>query len=64
MILEEDQDHHALLMFSLVWYKVGGSCESDGITGISYVLEYMIFRGTEKYPAGVFEKTISDLGAE
>ncbi len=58
------EDHRAPVVFSSVWYKVGGSYEHDGITGISHVLEHMMFRGSRKYPAGMLEKLISDNGGD
>ncbi|WP_264770587.1 M16 family metallopeptidase [Coxiella burnetii] len=58
------EDHRAPVVFTSVWYKVGGSYEHNGVTGISHVLEHMMFRGTQKYPAGAFEKEISDVGGE
>jgi zinc protease len=58
------EDHRAPVVYSSVWYKVGGSYEHNGITGISHVLEHMMFRGTTKYPSGSFEKIISEMGGE
>ena len=56
------EDHRAPVMVSQVWYKVGSSYEVDGITGISHVLEHMMFKGTDQYPAGEFSRIISDNG--
>lgn len=58
------QDHRTPVALFSVWYKVGGSYEHDGLTGISHVLEHMMFRGTKKYPAGTLEKMISNIGGE
>ena len=44
------EDHRAPVMVSQVWYKVGSSYEHDGITGVSHVLEHMMFKGTEAVP--------------
>ncbi|MCG8426126.1 MAG: insulinase family protein, partial [Chromatiales bacterium] len=46
------EDHRAPIVVSQVWYKVGASYEPDGITGISHVLEHMMFKGTAKHPPG------------
>ena len=46
------KDHRAPVVVTQVWYKVGGSYEYDGITGISHALEHMMFKGTEKFPLG------------
>ncbi len=56
------EDHRAPIMVSQVWYKVGSSYEHDGITGLSHVLEHMMFKGTEKYPSGEFSRIISENG--
>ena len=58
------EDHRAPIVVSQVWYKVGSSYEHDGITGISHALEHMMFRGTDKHPAGEFSRIISANGGE
>jgi len=47
---------------SQIWYKVGSSYEHDGITGISHVLEHMMFKGTKKHGAGEFSRIIAENG--
>ncbi len=56
------EDHRAPVVVSQVWYKVGSSYEYDGITGISHVLEHMMFKGTKAHPAGEFSRIIADNG--
>jgi zinc protease len=56
------EDHRAPVIVSQVWYKVGSSYEHDGISGISHVLEHMMFKGTRKHPAGEFSRIISENG--
>ena len=58
------ENHRAPVMVSQIWYKVGASYEHDGITGISHVLEHMMFKGTEEHPAGEFSEIISANGGE
>ncbi|MFT5425270.1 MAG: zinc protease [Gammaproteobacteria bacterium] len=58
------EDHRAPVVVSQVWYKVGSSYEHEGITGISHALEHMMFKGTEKYPAGEFSRIISENGGQ
>ena len=36
-------DHRAPVAVSQVWYKVGSSNEHSGITGVSHVLEHLMF---------------------
>jgi zinc protease len=56
------EDHRAPVVVSQVWYKVGSSYETDGTTGISHVLEHMMFKGTEKYAEGEFSRIIAENG--
>lgn len=56
------EDHRAPVMVSQVWYKVGSSYEHDGITGVSHVLEHMMFKGTKNHPPGEFSRIISENG--
>ncbi|GMQ88124.1 MAG: pitrilysin family protein [Gammaproteobacteria bacterium] len=56
------QDHRAPVMVSQVWYKVGSSYEHDGISGISHVLEHMMFKGTKAHPNGEFSEIIAENG--
>jgi len=56
------EDHRAPVVVSQVWYKVGASYEHDGITGVSHVLEHMMFKGTDDHPAGEFSRIISENG--
>ncbi len=58
------EDHRAPIVVSQVWYKVGSSYEPDGITGVSHVLEHMMFKGTEKYAPGKFSRIISANGGD
>ena len=56
------EDHRAPVMVSQVWYKVGSSYEPIGLTGISHVVEHMMFKGTPKVPTGEFSKIIAQYG--
>ena len=56
------EDHRAPVAVTQVWYKVGASYEHGGITGISHMLEHMMFKGTEKHPPGEFSRIISANG--
>ncbi len=58
------KDLRAPVLISEVWYKVGGSYEPDGITGISHMLEHMMFQGTSKYPEGVLTRLIDENGGK
>jgi len=56
------EDHRAPVAVTQVWYKVGASYEYGGITGISHMLEHMMFKGTKKHPPGEFSRIISANG--
>lgn len=56
------EDHRAPAVVTQVWYKVGASYEHGGITGISHMLEHMMFKGTEKHPPGEFSRIIAANG--
>ncbi len=45
------------------WVKTGSINENDEITGISHFLEHLMFKGTSKHKAGVFDKTLESKGA-
>ena len=58
------EDHRSPVAVSQVWYKAGSSYEPGGITGISHMLEHMMFKGTDKHPAGEFSRIISENGGD
>lgn len=58
------EDHRSPVVVSQVWYKVGSSYEPGGITGASHMLEHMMFKGTDKHPAGEFSKIIAQNGGD
>ncbi|VAW53879.1 FIG015547: peptidase, M16 family [hydrothermal vent metagenome] len=55
-------DHRSPVAVSQIWYKVGGSYEYDGITGVSHALEHMMFKGTKKLKPGEFSEIIAANG--
>ncbi|HET8700945.1 MAG TPA: pitrilysin family protein [Nitrococcus sp.] len=56
------EDHRAPVAVSQVWYRVGSSYEQSGFTGISHLLEHMMFKGTTKHPPGEFSRIIARNG--
>ncbi len=56
------EDHRAPVVVSQLWYKVGSSHEPPGLTGISHVLEHMMFKGTENLKTGEFSRIIAAEG--
>lgn len=55
-------DSRAPVVVSQIWYKVGGSYEPSGLTGISHVLEHMMFKGTESLGPNEFSRIIAANG--
>ncbi|MEZ4834464.1 MAG: pitrilysin family protein [Caldilineaceae bacterium] len=45
-----------------VYYRVGSRNERPGLTGISHWVEHMLFKGTERYPQGEFDKAVARAG--
>ncbi|MEW5707915.1 MAG: pitrilysin family protein [Pseudomonadota bacterium] len=56
------EDHRAPVVVSQLWYRVGSMDEMNGVTGVSHVLEHMMFKGTQKVPAGEFSRLIAAAG--
>lgn len=56
------EDHRAPVVAHMVWYKVGSNYEPNGITGISHMLEHMMFKGTEKVGPGEFSRRVARMG--
>ena len=58
------EDHRAPIAVTQVWYKVGSTYEHEGITGVSHLLEHMMFKGTEKLKPNEFSQIIAKNGGE
>ena len=58
------EDHRSPIAVTQVWYKVGSSYEPGGITGVSHMLEHMMFKGTDKHAAGEFSRIIAENGGD
>jgi zinc protease len=58
------EDHRAPVAVTQVWYKVGSSYEPGGLTGVSHVLEHMMFKGTARLGPNEFSRIIADNGGE
>lgn len=56
------EDHKAPLAIFQIWYRVGARNEVSGKTGLSHVLEHMMFKGTETYGPKVISQTVRKNG--
>ena len=54
--------HTAPVISWWVLYRVGSRNERTGQTGVSHWVEHMLFKGTEKFPAGVLDKAVDRDG--
>ncbi|MFO8005768.1 M16 family metallopeptidase [Thioalkalivibrio sp.] len=57
-------DARAPVVTNQVWYRVGSMDEHSGITGVSHMLEHMMFKGSEQYPPGEFSRIVARLGGQ
>lgn len=54
----------APVIMQMLCYKIGSADDAQGKSGVAHYLEHLMFRGTTNTPDGVFNKTISEIGAE
>ena len=57
-------DHRAPVVTHMVWYRNGSADDPLGKSGIAHFLEHLMFKGTDKSPAGKFSELVSDLGGQ
>ena len=55
-------DSRAPVVLSQIWYKVGSTYEPKGLTGISHMLEHMMFKGTDKYTKEQMNSLVENNG--
>ena len=56
------EDHKAPTATFQIWYRVGSRDENINKTGLSHLLEHMMFKGTKKYGPKTFSQTIQRAG--
>jgi len=61
LIIEE---HKSPVATFQVWYRTGSRYDPAGRSGLSHLLEHMMFRGTQKYSSGEFTRIIQNSGGE
>ncbi len=57
-------DHRTPVVTHMVWYRVGAADEEPGHSGLAHFLEHLMFKGTEKNPAGRFSQVIGTVGGQ
>ena len=58
------ESHAAPVVYFSVWYKVGSRNEISGQTGLSHILEHMMFKGTTDLPPGAIDHLFLTNGGE
>ncbi|OUD12441.1 M16 family metallopeptidase [Thioflexithrix psekupsensis] len=56
-------DRRSPMVVSQIWYRVGASDELTGQTGLSHMLEHLMFKGTTRYGPGEYSRLLSENGA-
>lgn len=58
------EDHTNPIVAFTLFYEVGSRFEHIGITGVSHILEHMMYRGTKRIEPEAFSRIIGKLGGE
>ena len=56
------ETHTAPVASFWIYYRVGSRNELPGRTGISHWVEHMLFKGTDTFPRGEFDKAVARAG--
>jgi zinc protease len=56
------EEHKAPVVTFQIWYKVGSRNEKLGTTGMSHLLEHMMFKGSKKYGPKQFSQVVQRNG--
>lgn len=56
------EEHKAPVVTFQIWYRVGARNEKLGTTGMSHLLEHMMFKGTKKYGPKTFSQMVQRNG--
>ena len=55
-------DHRSPVAIQMLFYRVGSIDEETGKTGLSHLLEHLMFKGTQLNPSGFFSRKVAELG--
>src|SRR5574340_134952 len=56
------EDHKSPVVTFQIWYRVGARNERLGTTGMSHLLEHMMFKGSKKYGPKQFSRMVQKNG--
>lgn len=62
IVIVEEMPNNPIVTID-TWIKTGSVNETDINSGVSHFLEHLFFKGTEKYPTGMFDKILESKGA-
>lgn len=57
-------DRRTPVVTHMIWYRIGSADETPGKSGLAHFLEHLMFKGTEKNPAGRFSKVVATIGGQ
>jgi zinc protease len=57
-------DRRTPVVTHMIWYRIGSADETAGKSGLAHFLEHLMFKGTEKNPAGRFSKVVATIGGQ
>lgn len=57
-------DHRAPVVTHMIWYQVGAADEQPGKSGIAHLFEHLMFKATDKIPAGAYSKIVARNGGQ
>jgi zinc protease len=57
-------DRRLPVVTHMIWYRVGAADEPWGHSGIAHFLEHLMFKGTERFPAGSFSRRLASFGGQ
>jgi zinc protease len=57
-------DHRAPVVTQMLWFRVGGTDDPQGLGGLAHFFEHMMFRGTPTVKGDQFAKTVARNGGE
>ena len=58
------EDHRAPTIVQMIWYRAGAADEPPGKSGIAHFLEHLMFKGTDRFPAGALTRIVEENGGE
>jgi zinc protease len=57
-------DHRAPVVTHMLWYRVGSADEVKGKSGLAHFLEHLMFKATDKIPAGEYSRIVARNGGQ